>query len=117
MARIGFGKGGFKGKKGQKKLLMYGAIAAGAYFLFFRKKPAAATPDVQLSLKPAPVKAGEFVSAATYRVIEGKRPGLKYALVQEGGMGGTVKFTPNVTGNFTRNIAQEGGSLFAELEG
>jgi len=68
-----------------------------------------------VSLQPAKVKAGELVSAESYRVIESRRSGMSYVQA-EGQPGAMIKFTPDRDGYFTRNTVQEGGVLFAEVK-
>ena len=62
------------------------------------------------------MKAGETVAVETYRVIEGKRPGMHYDPVLSGGNGSKVEFTVGKSGMFTRNFVQEGGQLLAEIK-
>jgi hypothetical protein len=73
----------------------------------------AASP--QVSLQPAKVKAGELVSAESYRVIQARRSGMSYAKA-EGAPGALITFTPDRDGYFTRNTVQEQDGLYAEVK-
>lgn len=65
------------------------------------------------SKPPAPVKAGEKVSADTYQIIKQKRYGLRYAKVTRLPNSKRIEFTPDTNGYFTRNVTQDG---FAEIK-
>jgi DNA-binding transcriptional regulator LsrR (DeoR family) len=81
-----------------------------------RKPIAAAAGAVyQLALKAIGVQGGQTVEAASYRVIEGRRPGMTY-VAASGSVGGPLTFTPEQNGTFTRNVLQEGGQLWAEIK-
>jgi len=66
-------------------------------------------------MSAAAVKAGELVSAGTYRQIAERRPGMTYVQVSSGNLGSVVEFTPTISGKFTRNVVQEGQTLWAEI--
>lgn len=98
----------------QKKMFAFGALIAGAVFLFTRKSKGA---NVTLGMEPVAVKAGQLSSAETYRVIESVRPGMITAPITSGQVGGLIEFTSPVNGMFTRNLAQQGGQYVAEIKG
>lgn len=98
----------------QKKMLAIGALIAGAAYLFMRGSSKGS--NVTLEMQPAAVKAGQLVSAETYRVIESIRPGMVTAPITSGQVGGLVEFTSPVNGMFTRNLVQQGGQLVAEIK-
>ena len=73
----------------------------------------AASP--QVSLQPAQVRAGELVSAESYRVIQARRSGMTYDKA-DGQPGALITFTPSKDGYFTRNTVQEADGLYAEVK-
>ena len=97
-------------------MLAVGALIAGAAYLFMRGGSTTGS-NVTLGMEPAAVKAGQLVSAETYRVIESVRPGMKTAPISSGQIGGLIEFTSPVDGMFTRNLVQQGGQLVAEIKG
>lgn len=97
--------------KGNKKWLLIGAIAVGAWMLMGGRKVTAG--DGMATLQPVDVKGGETVKAASYRILSERR-NLRYVQAT-GVIGGEMTFVPDKDGTFTRNIIQEGESLWAEL--
>lgn len=65
---------------------------------------------------PVAVKKGAYLGAESYRVLAKKRPGMSYALVEEGSVPGELKFEATKDGFFTRNMVQEGGQFWAEIK-
>ena len=105
-----------KSKKGKRTLLVGGAAALGLYLLISKGGFGGAT-KVDLSLKPIEVKAGEPVSATSYRIIKNRRLGMTYdAATGTPGPESPISFTPSVSGLFTRNYVLEGNSLWAETK-
>jgi hypothetical protein len=100
------------GGKGWGRKALIGAGVAGLAYILYRTQK----PSPKISLKPAPVAAGEEVSADRYRQIAKRRTGMTYAPV-EGTLGGTIKFSSPKTGVFTRNVVKEGDALWAEVKG
>ncbi|MFH1303777.1 MAG: hypothetical protein ABIK07_22190 [Planctomycetota bacterium] len=92
-----------------------GALIAGALYLITRGSTTGS--NVTLGMEPAAVKAGQLVSAESYRVIESIRPGMVTAPITSGQIGGLVEFTSPVDGVFTRNLVQQNGQLVAEIKG
>jgi len=80
-----------------------------------RGKGAGAESNVQIMLEPADVQAGTPISVTSYRQIQAARAGATLAPITSGGLGSEIKFTPQVSGTFTRNFVKEGGQLFAEI--
>jgi hypothetical protein len=84
-------------------------VLAGLYFLT-RK-----TASPLVALASAKVKAGELVSAESYRVIQTRRAGMSYVKA-EGQPGAMITFTSDRDGVFTRNTVQEADGLYAEVK-
>lgn len=80
-----------------------------------RNAAAAGGDQVQLALFPADVKAGDPVSAESYRLIQSPRANMTYDPITNGALGSLVGFTPSKSGKFTRNLVEQGGQLFAEI--
>jgi len=100
-----------------KKWLLIGGAAAVVLSGGFAARKQIADVLVALSewLRPASVTKGESVTAQSYRVIDARRPGMEYAKV-DGQAGSPIVFKVPVTGDFTRNLVQETGGLFAEIK-
>lgn len=95
----------------KKLALIAGGVGLGIYLISkFGKRAVQATG----LFAPAAIKAGEQVSASTYRVISARRSGLTYVPVN-GSVGGALSFSSSVQGQFTRNVINEGGQVFAEV--
>jgi hypothetical protein len=108
----GEGGGGIK----LSTIILLAAAAAAGWFLW-RKYAAAqpsAGPTVQVALQPGAITLGQNVSADSYRLIAAKRAGMTYAQVS-GTLGSTITFIAPKTGQFTRNLVQVGGAIFAEV--
>jgi hypothetical protein len=67
-------------------------------------------------MDPAAVKAGEAVTAQSYRQIEAPRDGMQLAPITSGTIGSELAFASPVDGMFTRNVVSQSGKLFAEIK-
>jgi len=65
-------------------------------------------------LQPAQIGPSEPVTASSYRVLQSRRPNLKYTQA-EGSQGGLISFSAPSGGRFTRNIVVEAGQVWAEI--
>lgn len=102
--------------------LVLGAVAVGAYLVL--KKPKVSTGAKMIpmktpagrTLKPAPVKAGEEVSASTINIINGAAPNKTgYVYAKATLSNGEVRFKVPATGVFTRNVYRSANGVFAEV--
>jgi hypothetical protein len=101
-----------------KRGLLIGAVVVGGLILLSRKAKGKGFARPKLGpppgMKAAPVKAGEKVSAQTFKTLPKRRPGATYVPAKTL-PNGLIEFTPTRNGKFTRWVVQQGDGVFAEV--